>query len=69
MTGRGMRRRGLGHASAAADCLVPHSLAQRSSARDWPAVIALSENRGSWGSCGSATRDVPCRSFRSRRVR
>jgi hypothetical protein len=30
MTGRGMRRRGLGHASAAADCLVPHSLARHS---------------------------------------
>ena len=33
MTGRGMRRRGLGHASAAADCLVPHSLAQHSPPR------------------------------------
>ncbi len=33
MTGRGMRRRGLGHASAVADCVVPHSLAQHSPPR------------------------------------
>ena len=36
MTGRGIRRRGLGHASAAADCLVPHSLAQHSLPRHCP---------------------------------
>ena len=36
MTGRGMRRRGLGHASAAADCLVPHCLAQHSPPRARP---------------------------------
>ena len=30
MTRRGMRRRGLGHSSTVADCLVPHSLAQHS---------------------------------------
>ena len=36
MTGRGMRRRGLGHASAAADCLVPHCLAQHSPPRRPP---------------------------------
>ena len=36
MTGRGMRRRGLGHSSAAADCLIPHSLAQHSLPRRPP---------------------------------
>ena len=36
MTGRGMRRRGLGHSSAAADCSVPHSLAQHSPPRRPP---------------------------------
>ena len=39
MTGRGMRRRGLGHSSAAADCLVPHSLAQHSPPRRPPAPL------------------------------
>ena len=39
MTGRGMGRREQGHASAGADCLVPHSLAQYSPPRRPPAPL------------------------------
>ena len=42
MTGRGMRRRGLGHSSAAADCPVPHSVGQHSPPRCPPRSTANS---------------------------